>query len=108
MKRKTDEELKRIAIDLYDGKIFSDRHFRSPEEAQSFFGLVFMVFSLTNMKLKNIAFVYEYFSAAGPRGINGYPIFTSCRYLNKSDTKKMFGFFEEYKKLKDGFMSEKK
>jgi hypothetical protein len=105
--KKTDEELKQIAVDLYDGKIFSDHHFRSDVDAQSMFGSVFMAFILSNVSVKDIAFVYEYLDKAGTHSINGYPIFLSCRYLYKDDAKRMFGFYDEYKKLKDSFMVKK-
>ena len=109
--KKTDEELKRIAVDLYDGKIFSDRHFRSLEETHSLISLVFLPLVFGALKSKeqfaDLGLVYEYFDKAGPRAMNGYPMFTSCCFLDKVETKKMFGFFEEYKKLKEGFMGKK-
>lgn len=112
MKKMTDEELKQVAVDIYDGKIFSDRHFSSPEEAQSLISVVFMPLGMGALKTKkqvaDLGLVYEYFDKAGPRAVNGFPMFMSCRFLNKADAKKMFGFFEEYKKLKDSFMSVKK
>ena len=39
---KTDEELKKIAVDIVEGKIFSDRHLRSSNDIKS----VFMVLHL--------------------------------------------------------------
>lgn len=108
---KTDEELKRIAVDLYDGKIFSDRHFRSLEETQSLIGVIFLPLAMGALKSKeqiaDLGLVYEYFDKAGSRAMNGYPMFTSCCFLGKAETEKMLGFYEEYKKLKDGFMVKK-
>ena len=36
-------------------------------------------------RLEKLGVIYEYYSKAGPRGINGYPIFYSFCILNKSD-----------------------
>jgi hypothetical protein len=33
----------------------------------------------------DVGIVYEYYDKAGPRGINGYPMFTSCRILHRED-----------------------
>ena len=39
--------------------------------------------------LKNIGMLYEENSKAGPRGINGFPMFMSCNIVSISDTKKL-------------------
>jgi hypothetical protein len=35
----------------------------------------------------NLGVIYAYMSDAGPRGINGYPMFTSCGFLHTEDWK---------------------
>lgn len=53
--------------------------------------LVFMVAgfldkkALAKMKKDNVVHFYEYMDRAMPRGINGKPMFTSCRMLTKKD-----------------------
>lgn len=102
---KTLEELKQIAMDIYDQKIFIDRYCTSPEEV----GMVFMVIMLGGLSDKDeeyrndIGLIYEYYSEAGPRGINGKPCFTSLKLLSKADTTIMFDYYNEYKELKDKF-----
>ena len=104
---KTEKDLKQIAMDLFDGKIFSDRHI-SENEAHMI-GNVFMPIALGAFKdtpeeeLKNIGMIYEYLSEAGPRSINGMPMFMSFRYLTKDEAKDMFVHYEAYKKLKEEF-----
>lgn len=101
---KTLEELKQIAMDIYDQKVFIDRYCR-PEEI----GMVFMPIILGCFKdqdkeyLEDIGLIYEYYSEAGPRGINGKPTFTSLKLLSKGDTNIMFDYYNEYKELKDKF-----
>jgi len=39
----------------------------------------------TATRLQNLGVIYEELSKAGPRSVNGQPIFMSCRILNRSD-----------------------
>jgi predicted nucleotidyltransferase len=107
---KTDEELKKIATDLLDGKIFCDRQVTNPNDiAMVFMPIVLGAFSeMKDEVRKDIGFLYEYIDKAGPRAVNGMPCFFSVRYLNKEETAKMFKFYEDYKALKDNFMAEEK
>lgn len=104
-KNKTDEELKQIAKDLWAGKIFSDRHI-PPGDSHMMLS-VFMPFvfmdkkTLKDMQREKIDFVYEYLDKAGPRAINGMPMFMSCRILTKPETKKMFEYYEKFKAMAD-------
>lgn len=102
---KTEAELRQIAMDLGDGKIFTDRHLRHPEELP----LVFMVIPLgafknfTEEQRKNIGLVYEYYDQAGPGSANGYPLFMSLRMLTREETEQMIGYYKEYMELKNKF-----
>jgi hypothetical protein len=102
----TDDELKQIAIDLFEGRIFTDRHLKSMEDAR----MVFMLIPLGAFAeappeyIDNIGMIYEYLSEAGPRSVNGYPSFLSLRVLSKEQTEKMLNFYDEYIKLKESFI----
>ena len=124
-KETSDEDLKAIAKDLYEGKIFSDRHIDKHTSTYS----VFMSFALWDIYEKtekedpkleadrlvslelypiekrdefinDIGLIYEYLSKATPTSINGYPTFISHNLLSKKDTIKMFEYYEKYEKLK--------
>jgi hypothetical protein len=88
MKNRPIEEVKQIAQDMHHGLIFCDRFCNSSEEV----AMVFMVLSLMDQKdideLKKDppGLIFEYFSKAGPRSINGMPMFVSCQMLSKEDT----------------------
>ena len=96
---KTDEELKKIALDLYSGKIFSDRHLRNPETE---IPMVFQVVNLMTeeavkeLEAKKPVFAYEYLDKANPIGVNGYPTFLTMSYLCEEEYTKMI---EYYKKI---------
>jgi len=97
---KTDEELKKIALDLYSGKIFSDRHLNDPEKE---IPLVFMIVGfmskedIKELESKEPVFVYEYLEKANKMGVNGYPTFFTMRYLNREEYNKMIGYHEKIK-----------
>ena len=102
---KSQAELKQIAIDLFDGKIFCDRNLRDIMDAR----MVFMVIGLggmedfTEQEMGNIGLLYEYLDKAGPRSVNGYPCFFSVQLLTKVESEKMFVFYDEYKALNQNF-----
>jgi len=85
-----EEELAKFVLDFCDGKIFSSAHI-SKEQDGHILGMVFMPLSLgalsnyTEEEIKNIGLVYEYYDKAGPRGINDYPMFFSCRMMTSGD-----------------------
>lgn len=122
----SDDDLKKIAKDIVDNKIFTDRHCSSNDIMSIFMPMMFMghiswptedtrenklikIFLKEKEKsykkrykiwLNNVGLVYEYLSKAGPMAVNGCPIFYSCRFLSKESTEKMFKYYDEYLKLK--------
>jgi hypothetical protein len=100
---KSDEELKKIALDLFNGDIFSDRQCQTPEDVKSSF-MVLMFMDEENQRLweeMEVDFIYEYMKEASPMGVNGRPMFMSCRALRKPETKKMFEFYNKIKETID-------
>jgi hypothetical protein len=53
--------------------------------------------------LNNIGMVYEENSKAGPRSINGYPIFFGCKIVSIEDTKKFMEMYQKYEKMREEF-----
>lgn len=105
---KTNDELRQIALDLADGKIFSDRHLgdQSHMIGSVFMPVILGAFSdLTKEEIDSgkVSFLYEYLSEAGPMAVNGFPTFFSVKYLNKEETEIMFDYFNKWSALKDEF-----
>jgi len=100
MKNISPDEVKRIAVDLFHGRIFTDRQIANPSDAQ----MVFMPLALMKPRqLKKLrsdppGMIFEYLDKAGPRSINGMPMFPSCQMLSLEDAKTVL---ELYNKLKD-------
>lgn len=104
---KTDTELKQLAADIYDNKVFTDRHIRGGGNDLQMIFLPIALGAFSDMKKKErekVSLIYEYISKAGPRSINGYPIFMSVNYLTKEEHNRMNTFYEAYKQIKDSFL----
>ena len=96
----TEEEIKKLADDMYRGLVFTDRHIQNPDDISR----VFMPLALLEkeqieeLKVKDPGMVYEYMDKAGPMAIDGMPMFCSFRFLNQEDEKKVY---EKYIQIKE-------
>jgi hypothetical protein len=92
-----DDELKKIAMGLLAGTLFSSDSIREHGNI----GLVFMTLAMASpsllhyAKLHNITFVYEWLSEAGPRSINGMPSFFSHKWLTNEQHKQMYEILDK-------------
>lgn len=83
----TDEQLKEFVLGLCDGKIFTSEHCRSVDDI----GRVFMIVGLGGLSklskehLNSVGILWEWLDKAGPRSINGMPMFLSVRLMHKED-----------------------
>lgn len=84
------ETLAQFVMDFCDNRVFTSAHFNK-NESPDVIGMVFMPIALGALakfpkkEIKNIGLIYEYYDKAGPMGINGYPMFFSCKFMNMSD-----------------------
>jgi hypothetical protein len=89
----TDEELRTFVAAFCDGRIFTSAHL-SEHEQGSLLGSVFMPLAFgafedwSETEIEEIGIIYEYLDQAGPRSVNGRPIFMSFRMLNQTDWKR--------------------
>lgn len=79
------QALAKLAQDFADGKVFTS--WQVPRHDEHLLPTIFMpiVFGGNNTFPTNTAHLYEYYSEAGPRGVNGYPCFFSCGVLTDDD-----------------------
>lgn len=86
---KTDDELKTLALDIIGGRIFGT--WMMAKGSEHLISTVFMplMFSgettIEQFKTDEVVHFYEHMNEAGPRGINGYPMFMSAHGLTKAD-----------------------
>lgn len=100
---RTNEELKQLAQDIHAGRIFTDRHLNGAELLGSvFLPLSFMdEAALTRMQETKVGMIFEYRDKAGPRSINGYPIFFSCQTATEEEAAKIWDYHRAIKEAVD-------
>lgn len=87
----TDEEIKKLADDIYKGLVFTDRNIENPSDVpRVFVPLVLMgEEQIEEFRANPPGMIYEYMDKAGPWAIDGMPIFFSFRFISKEDTKRV-------------------
>ena len=87
----TDEEIKKLADDIYKGLVFTDRHIDNPNDVPRVFAALMLMGEeqIDELKANPPGMIYEYMEKAGPMGINGMPIFFSFRFIGQEDAKKV-------------------
>jgi len=125
---KPDRELKNIAKDIYDNKIFTDRH--CVDNLLEVFTVLLLMGTTApfidpkddseirenelydildrdieqkyyDLYINHIGMIYEHMDKASPMGINGYPMFLSAKFLNKKDAEKVMNYYSKYKEIRD-------
>jgi len=101
---KTYPELKQLALDISDGRVFGTWMIR--EGDLHLLGLIFMLLQFLNEedRKEKPAAIYEYYTEAGHQGINGYPIFWSCCYLNQEEVDQLQPMLELIDEQKQQFL----
>lgn len=109
--RKDDKELKQLAIDIVAGKVFTSAAIHE-SELKSILPSVFMSIAFMGTRQReefqkdDIQFIYEYVNKAEQRSVNGYPIFMTCRMLNREDLERLMKYREEVIANQSEFLSE--
>jgi hypothetical protein len=104
------KELKQLAMDIIDNKVFGTWNLKNPETE---FSMVFMISfffkeeQIDQFKKDEIIHFYEYYDKAGPRSVNGMPCFFSCKIINKENWRQVVRYVEKYERTKNKFLDEK-
>ncbi|SUE95829.1 Uncharacterised protein [Ectopseudomonas mendocina] len=91
MNQRTPEELTEIAKKIHSGSIFSSMAVH-PNDTHML-GMIFMPLLFAGDELREVwkkdppHLVFAEMKDAMPRGINGYPCFGSCAFLNEAEFK---------------------
>lgn len=84
------KDLAEFVMAFCDGKVYTSVHLH-PNEVGNLIQMVFLPLAmgaLANVpksSVNDIGLVWEYIDRAGPRSINGHPMFFSCRLMHKLD-----------------------
>ena len=102
---RTDEELKQLAKDMLADKIFTNAHIKKGDE--SLLGSIFMPIIFMEqkdrdkMEANGICVLFEYYSEASTKSINGYPMFMTMKYMTKDEWEKVYIYHEKMKTALD-------
>lgn len=100
--RLPEAELRQLALDVADGKVYTDRH---GEDAIESFRMLFALMSGRPKHLEQWGMVYEYLDKAGSRAINGRPSFFSCKILHVDDVPLFLDFYRQARDLRAAFVA---
>ncbi len=102
----SEKELKQLAIDIVEGKVFGSWNITDADMLPMVFMVItFMDFDkIQELQDDDIWHFYEYLDKAGPRSINGMPIFFSAHTITKDDWKKVIPLIKEFQSKKEQFM----
>lgn len=110
---RSDEELKTIAKDIKGNLIFRSAYVSLGD--QSLMSMIFMPLALMgpkeskqivkDLKSGKVAEFYEYYDKAGPRAINGYPIFVSFYTLGRDEVEKVNEYIKRLKTVEEAVLA---
>ena len=95
-----DAQVKDLALDLYKGTVFTDRHLSKYDDITMCFMVIALLDEAQRKSLRDNppGMIYEYLHKAGSRSVNGNPCFMSACMIDGPSTKKVFAKYEEIKK----------
>ena len=95
--------LRELALDIVEGKVFGSWQLHNPERELS---MVFMVlfFAKKEDLPSDIGAIYEYIDRASKQSINGMPIFYSCRFLTMQQYKDVCDYVKEAREYRKSFL----
>ncbi len=100
---KTEDDLKQLAIDYVDGKVFTSMEVTNALDLRIvFLPLTFMKPEDANA-LDDVGLIYEYYHLANSGSVNGKPIFLSCHLLSKTDFTRFADFVNRYLDYRKAF-----
>lgn len=94
-----DDDLKKLALDIFAGRVFTHRHVQRPSNITAVFMPLALLDheQLAEFQENAPGLIYEYLSEAAPRSCNGMPMFLSMKMLNQVDTFKVFQIIAQLK-----------
>lgn len=100
---KSEEDLRKLAIDYVEGRIYTSLGITTPWELRAvFMPLVFLTVDQLK-QIEDVGLFFEYLTEAAPGSINGKPIFTSMHMLSKADTERFADFVNRYLDYRKAF-----
>lgn len=95
---KTDAELRQLAQDIIDQKVLTTN-----QVPQDLWSMVFLPLALGASIPVDTSLLYEYYSAATPRAVNGFATFFSFHYLTIDECNRLDPLIAAYVEMKKKF-----
>jgi hypothetical protein len=102
----TETELKQLAVDVVDGKVFGS--WMIPEEDKRLLAVIFLPLAFRGADEKlpdDVWCMYEYVEKASKHKVKDYPTFMSCKYLTGADCAILNPAILEYHAFKQKFLA---
>jgi hypothetical protein len=104
-------ELKQIAIDIVEGKIYTSMHYSMNQGTlrgieRVFLPLAFGAGKKFPIPLEELGLLYEQVSRATSLMSNGEPTFLSFNYLTREQTDEVMDYYNSYLELKEKFTND--
>lgn len=100
---KSEEDLRKLAIDYVEGRIYTSLQIQTPWELRAvFMPLVFLTVDQLQ-QIEGAGLFFEYLSEAAPGSINGKPIFMSMNMLSKEDAERFADLVNRYLDYRKAF-----
>lgn len=87
--RRTEEELREFLMAWMDRRVYSHLHIRQQDLTPSVFMCLAIMPPMPKDYIEKVGLIYEMMDEAGPRSINGQPMFMSHRILHVDDWKRV-------------------
>lgn len=102
--RMMDSALADFVLNYCDGKILTSANVKQPDLLPMIFLPLVLggLSGLSERTLDKIGVIWEYYSASGPWGINGYPTFFSCKFMRVEDWERAVRAIDREMKRRDG------
>jgi hypothetical protein len=105
---KTDQEIRQLALDVTDGRVFLTT---DPHEIKLSFSMVIAFLTeegRKDLEERDVVALYEYISAAGPRRVNGLPMFMSASTLTREEFNRLHYAHKEVKAFREKFVGQQR
>lgn len=104
---RTDEELRKIALDLKNLKLFTSLFIEKNEShllPSIFMPILFMKNDVRQKLIDEKASLFEYYSKSTGMAINGHPTFTSFFWLPDSEVKIVLNYYKDLSNDEEKFL----
>lgn len=104
--------LRQLALDVRNRLVFGS--WMIPEHSLKYIHIFFTPLALMNsesieqIKNEGVVHFYEYYSEAGPRVVNGLPVFSSFYCLKREEFEELMRLLQELKDAEDAFLNQEK